>query len=337
MKAAVMRDWGGPDVLQIEEVAAPTLGPADVLVQVGACGIAYHDVVQRNGVMRRGTVLPMVLGFEIAGTVIATGPQAKGVAVGDRVVNKPWHSCGRCRFCRQSMETACVERKAVHGGYAEVVALPDEVLVKLPDSISFEIGCTLGAGAAVALNAVKEVGGVRLGETVLISGATGGVGLPAVQIARASGARVLALSRSQDKVQMLRDAGASEVLVIGEEDFSKDVRALVPRGVDVVVDTVGSRLFKPSFKSLALGGRFVMVGQLFREDISINPAFIFFQRAKILGVGSARRDQLEDVLSLVEQNIIRPKIAKVLPLDEIAEAHALVEGGAEQGRIIVVP
>ncbi len=339
MRAAVIHEWGGPSVLQVEDVPEPELTSDGVLIRVEACGIAYHDVVQRNGAMKRGTTLPMILGYEVGGIVEAVGSLVTDFQPGDRVCNKPWHSCGNCRYCRTGMETSCVRRRVVHGGYAEKVVFPAEVLVKVPDSLALDSACMLGASAAVALNAVRDVGKIRLGDTILITGASGGVGRPCVELARAAGATVIAISRSAEKVEALISTGAHHVIVAAEGmDFSPQVKQLTDgRGADIVVDNVGSRVFTASFKSLALGGRYVMVGQLFREDITINPAFIFFQRAQILGVGSARRDQLEDVVALAARGVIKPIVAKVLSLDQIAEAHAMVERGDLFGRVLIHP
>jgi NADPH:quinone reductase-like Zn-dependent oxidoreductase len=339
MKAAVMREWGPPSVLQIEEIPAPEFSADEVLVRVEACGVAYHDVVQRNGAMKRGTRFPMVLGYEIGGVVEKTGERVTKFKAGDRVCNKPWNSCGDCRFCRNGMETSCEKRVVIHGGYAEYVALPAEVLVKAPDHLSLDLACMLGASAAVALNAVRDVGEVRIGETVLVTGASGGVGRPCVEIAKASGATIVALTRSLKKRESLLAAGAHHVVVAeSDSDFSNAVRSCTGgKGVDVVIDNVGSRVFNESFRSLKLGGRYVMVGQLVRENISINPALIFFQRAQILGVGSARRDQLEDVVALAANGILKPLVSRILPLSEIATAHALVEAGEVEGRVIIHP
>jgi acryloyl-coenzyme A reductase len=339
VRAAVMREWGGPSVLQVEDVPEPEVTSDGVLIRVQACGIAYHDVVQRNGAMKRGTTLPMILGYEVGGIVEAVGSLVKDFQPGDRVCNKPWHSCGNCRYCRTGMETSCVRRRVVHGGYAEKVVFPAEVLVKVPDSLTLDSACMLGASAAVALNAVRDVGKIRIGDTILITGASGGVGRPCVELARGAGATVIAVSRSAEKVEPLISAGAHHVIVAEEGfDFSAKVKQLTDgRGVDIVVDNVGSRVFTASFKSLTLGGRYVMVGQLFREDIKINPAFIFFQRAQILGVGSARRDQLEDVVALAARGVIKPIVAKILSLEQIAEAHALAERGDVFGRVIIHP
>ena len=165
------------------------------------------------------------------------------------------------------------------------------------------------------------------------------VGAPSVQIAKATGARVLAVTRSADKRGFLQRIGADEVIVAREgENFSQEVRRLMGgEGVDVVVDNVGSRVFDACFDSLAVHGRYAMVGQLFGEEISINPARIFFKRAKILGVGSVSRAQLEDVIALAVRGIVRPEINQILPLAEFARAHEIVEKGAAAGRVVLKP
>jgi acryloyl-coenzyme A reductase len=339
MRAIVMRELGAPSVLKIEDVPLPEIKPDEVLVKVGAVGVAYHDIVQRNGTLRRFTTLPMILGYEIAGIVEATGERVETLRKGDRICTKAFKSCGLCRLCRNGMETACPKRQHVCGGYAEFVALAEEVCVKVPDKISLAVACMLGASTGVALNAVRDVAKVRLGETVLVTGASGGVGLAAVELAAIAGASVIAVTRSEAKRSALVAAGAAHVIVATEgADFSKAVLdASGAAGADVIIDTVGSRVFASSFKALALGGRYAMVGQLFREDIAINPALIFFKRAQILGVGSVRRDQLEDAVNLVAAGRIHPKVAQIFPLQAAAEAHALVEAGTAVGRVVLQP
>lgn len=339
MKAAVLHAPGPPEAFSLEAVARPTPGEGEVLVRVGACGVSYKDVVERNGVYRRDMSFPIVIGFEIAGTVEASGPGGQALKVGDRVCTKAFSSCGRCRYCRSGRETTCRERRPVRGGYAEYAALAEEVLVRIPDALSFEAACGLGPGAGVALNAVRDTARVSLADTVLVTGATGGVGLPAVQLAKRAGARVIAVSRRADKRAGLLEAGADAVVLIPPDgDFAGAVRALTDgEGVDVVIDTVGSRVFAAAFDSLAPHGRYAMVGQLFGEEIAINPARIFFKRAVIAGVGSVSRAQLEDVVTLAARGDLVPKIGRVLPLDQIAEAHRLVEQAAVFGRVVVVP
>jgi NADPH:quinone reductase-like Zn-dependent oxidoreductase len=306
---------------------------------VAACGVSYRDVVERNGTYRRDVAFPAILGLEISGTVEAAGVAVLELAVGDHVCSKAFVSCGHCRLCRNGRETTCRRRQPVKGGYAQYVALPQDAFVKVADGIPFEVSCSLGPGAGVALNALRDVAKVQIGEFVLVTGASGGVGVPSVQIAKAAGARVIAVTRSERKTAFLEEIGADHVLVAGDgADFSKEARRLSGgEGVDVVVDNVGSRVFHACFDSLAVHGRYAMVGQLFGEEVSINPARIFFKRARILGVGSVSRSQLEDAIALAARGIVTPQVAEILPLAEVARAHLLVEGGAVSGRVVLRP
>jgi len=294
MLAAVLHRPGPPDVFSLEEIPAPQPRDGEVLVRVRACGVSYRDVVERNGTYRRDVVFPLVIGLEIAGDVVEVGSWVDRLKVGDRVCSKAFSSCGECRYCRNGRETTCRQRRPVRGGYAEFTALPEDAFVPIPDSMSYEVACTLGPGACVALNAVRDVAKVRIGETVLITGATGGVGRPATEIARHAGARVIAITRSEAKREFLIQSGANEVVVSADgSNFSSTVRDLTGgEGVDVVIDNVGSRCFNAAFDSLAPHGRYAFLGQLFGENVSINPARIFFKRAQLLGVGSVSRTQL---------------------------------------------
>ena len=339
MRAAVLHAPGPPDSFRLEELPIPELSRGEVLVRVAACGVSYRDIVERNGTYRRDVVFPSVMGIEIAGTVVAAGDEVDLVSVGDRVCSKAFSSCGNCRYCRSGRETTCRQRRPVRGGYGEYTALPADALVRIPQSMEFETACVLGPGAGVALNAVRDTAHVKIGDTVLVTGATGGVGLPAVSLARMAGARVIAVTRSAAKRAMLEEAGANEVFVWdGTTNFGADVRAATcGEGADVVIDTVGSRVFDAAFDALAPHGRYAFVGQLFGEEITINPARIFFKRAALLGVGSVSRAQLEDVVLLAAEGRLVPRIAQVLPLDRIADAHRLVEASAAEGRVVITP
>ena len=320
-------------------MAIPEIGDDEVLIRVMACGVSQHDVAARAGVYRRGVVFPVILGIEIAGVVEAVGAAVTDLGVGDRICTKAFASCGRCTYCRNGRETTCRQRRAIHGGYAEFAAAPQDAVVRIPDSLPFEVACVMGPGAGVALNAVRDTARVVLGETVLITGASGGVGLPAVQLARHAGARVIALSRRESKRDMLLQAGAHEVLIADAgENFGQQVRGMTDgEGADVVIDTVGSTVFDAAFDALAPHGRYAFVGQLSAGEIRISPARIFFKRAQLLGVGSVSSAQLRDVIALAEAGVVKPRIDRILSLERIAEAHALVESGDSAGRIIIAP
>jgi NADPH:quinone reductase-like Zn-dependent oxidoreductase len=339
MRAAVMYEQGPASVLKIETIPIPDIAPHEVLLRIKSSGVSYHDVVERNGTYRFNVHFPMIIGYELSGIVERVGSAVQTLAEGDRVCCKPFHSCGMCRLCRNGHETACAKRQPVRGGYAEFTAIAEETLVKIPDNVSFDHACMMGAATGVALNAVRDTAHVTLGDTVLVTGASGGLGLPSIELARAAGATVIAVSRSEHKRQALLDIGADHVVIAGDgEDFSQEVKALTDgQGVSVVIDNVGSRVFTPSFRSMAIAGRYAFVGQLFRENISINPALIFFKRAQLLGVGSVRRDQLEDAVKLVAAGKVHPQVAAVLPLEDVARAHEMVEAGDQIGRVVLHP
>jgi NADPH:quinone reductase-like Zn-dependent oxidoreductase len=339
MKAAVLHGPGPAEAFRHEEVPEPQVCPDDVLVDVRACGVSYRDVVERNGTYRRDVEFPAILGVEIAGVVVAVGSAVADLIPGDRVCSKAFSSCGRCRLCRTGRETTCATRRPVRGGYAERVAHRCDAFVKIPPGISFEAACALGPAAGVALNAVRDVARVTIGDTVLVTGASGGVGVAALQLAKLAGANVIAATRTQYKADALREAGADAVVVLNEgEGFASDVRRVTAgEGVDAIIDTVGSRVFQDCFDSLAVHGRYAFVGQLFGENISINPARIFFKRAQLLGVGSVSRVQLEDVVALAAAGRLRIPIARTMPLSKVSGAHRLVESGSLVGRVVVVP
>lgn len=338
MRAAVLHGPGAPDAFRIEQIPVPSCGPADVLVEVGACGVSFRDVVERNGTYRRDVVFPLVIGLEIAGTVRAVGPEVRHLRIGDRVCSKAFSSCGFCRYCRTGRESTCLQRRPVRGGYCEYTALPEDAWVPIGANTSFEQACTLGPAFGVALNAVRDTAHVQAGDTVLVTGATGGVGWPSVQLAKLAGARVLAVTREESKAEALREAGADDVVVIKDRRFADQVRQITGgHGADVIIDNVGSRVFNECFDSLALHGRYAVVGQLFGEEVSINLARIFFKRAQLLGVGSVSRAQVADVAALVDSGRIKPCIACVMPLEQVAEAHAMVEGGDVVGRVVLRP
>lgn len=335
----MLRETGGPEVLKVEDVPMPQPESEQILLRVEAAGVSYHDIVERNGVYKRGVSLPSIPGIEAAGTVVALGDRAgSDVTVGDRVAMIPFHGCGSCRLCRSGHETSCRNRKSNRGGYAQYMSVYWDSVAKIPDDLRMDEACMLGAATGVALNAVRDTAAVRVGDRVLVTGASGGIGIPSIQIAKASGAWVMAHTRSQEKADELRGLGADDVIVSPSGvDFSNEVRRRTDGGVDVVIDTVGSPVFTAAFRSLDAHGRYAVVGQLVGEEISINLARIFFKRISLAGVGSVSREQLRDVIRLVQNNQIQPRVAKSFSLEEIADAHALVESGTAFGRVVVQP
>jgi acryloyl-coenzyme A reductase len=314
-----------------------------VVIQVAACGICTLDVVTRRGTYRRNVELPLVPGHEISGTVVAIGADVRRVQVGDRVATtQRFHVCGRCRLCRSGHETLCEQRRFLgqngqRGGYAQFVAVDDDQVAQVPDGVRDEDAAIAACAIGTSLNAVRDTGKVQLGERVMVTGAGGGLGVHAVQLARSAGAFVIAQTTSADKAPLLEDLGAHEVLVTArDEDFSARVAAMTGKhGVDVVIDNVGTPVFEAVRRSLAVNGRWVLVGQLTGGFVPFSPAQLFLRNQSMLSVHSTSRAQLEDSLVLIARGLVRPVIAETCSLDEVAAAHTRMEAGGVAGRLVV--
>lgn len=344
MKAMVVRKTGGPEVLALEDVPVPEMRPNDVRIKVEACGVCFHDVVTRNGTMKRGVTLPFIPGHEVSGVVEAVGPLVKGFKVGERVATaQRRHICGHCKYCRSGRETSCDEREflgdaGLNGGYAELVCVEEDNVAHVPDGVALAEAAIVACAIGTELNAIRDVAKVKPGERVLVSGAGGGLGIHGVQLARLAGALVVAVTTSEKKAELIREAGAHEVLVVGrDEDFSKRVIAATGGGVDVAIDNVGSVLFQPTRRSLAMGGRWIFIGQLTGDFVQLNPAQLFLRDISIMSAKSTSRQQLIDSLVLVGRRQVRPIITDRIPLAEAAKAHAEVEKGGSSGRILLLP
>ena len=345
MRAMIVDRPGPPSVLRCETVADPTPGRRDVVIRVARCGVCFHDVVVRNGTLRRGVVMPCIPGHEIAGTVVAVGADVTLFRPGDRVATaQRFHICGKCKFCRSGRETLCAEHKflgdvGMFGGYAEFVAVEEDNVAAVPDNVPFDHAAIAACTIGTILNAIREVGNVQPGERVLVTGAGGGLGMHSVQLAKLAGAEVIALTTSPEKAEAVREMGADTV-VVGKrgEDFSAMVmEATNGEGVDVAVDNVGSPTFHGVRRSMAVSGRWILIGQLTGEFIQFNPAQLFLRGVSMLSATSTTRQQLRDCLRLLELGRIKPAISGVLPLLDAAKAHEQVESGRALGRLLLDP
>src|SRR6201987_963638 len=251
MKAMVVRAPGGTDVLKIEQIADPAPGPKDVVIKVDACGVCFHDIVTRNGTLKYGVQMPLILGHEISGTVVAVGRDVRGFKQDDRVATvQRYHICGACRYCRSGREPLCPDRKftgdwGLVGGYAEYIAVEDDNVALVPDGVDLQDASIVACPTGTILNAIREVGRLAPGESALVTGAGGGLGMHAVQLARLAGAYVVAQTTSPEKAAQIRALGAHEVIVHERgAAFSGAVRkATGGGGVYDLSGHVGSQLF----------------------------------------------------------------------------------------------
>jgi D-arabinose 1-dehydrogenase-like Zn-dependent alcohol dehydrogenase len=341
MRAIVLQKLGGPEELELRDVPEPEIGPEDALVRVGAEGVCGRDLIDRRGGFR-WLKLPVILGHEFAGEVVRVGSAVQDLAPGDRVSNLLRLFCGRCAACLRGESPLCEAGwqsfgQTSNGGYAELVAAPARALVKVPPEVSDVEAASLACTAGVSLRALRTVAKVQLGDWVLVTGASGGVGMAAVQIAKRMGARVIATTTNEKKAAALKEAGADEVVASPDGNFHARVKAVAPAGVDVALELTGSATFNPAMRSLKGGGKLVLVGNILTEPLTFNPGAVILFGYQILGSAGCTRTDLVDALELVRTKALRVTIDRVLPLDQAAEAHRLLADRGVVGRVILTP
>lgn len=341
MRAAIFHENGGPEVVRIEEVARPTAGAGEVLVEVRAAALNHLDLWVRRGIPIE-TTMPHVGGSDIAGVVAEVGEGVDASRVGERVVVNPSLWCGQCRECARGEESMCASYRILgehtDGGFTEFVAVAADRAYAIPDGLSFEEAAALPISYQTAWRALLTRARLRPGDDVLVIGASGGTALAAVQIARLAGARVFAVTSGAENVRRLRELGAAFVYDREREDWSKAVfRDTARRGVDVVVENVGAATWTGSVRALARGGRLVTYGATAGPVVEIDVRVLFWKHLEIIGTTMASRSEFEAMLRAVATGNLRPVIDTVMPLDQAREAHERLEAGGQFGKIVLVP
>jgi NADPH:quinone reductase-like Zn-dependent oxidoreductase len=342
VRAVVIREHGGLEALRLEERPVPEPGPGEVRVRVRAVGLNHLDVWVRKGVPGHSFPLPLVPGSDVAGTVDALGGGVRGLAAGDAVVLYPVASCGACRACRAGNEPLCREMGILgetrDGGCAEHIVVPRGNVLPMPSRLDFHEAAGVPLVFLTAWHMLVTRAAIRPGQQVLIHAAGSGVSSAAIQIARLHGARVLATAGTADKCRRAAELGAERCVNYREEDFVRAVRDwTAKRGVDVAVDHVGADTFDRTVRVLATGGCYVTCGSTSGPEMKTDFRLIFFKSLSILGSTLGGSHELVDVLSHVAAGRLEPVIDRTLPLDRVAEAHALLDSRAAFGKVVLVP
>jgi len=340
MQAIVLNGYGGIEQLVARSLPDPVPREGEVLVRVRACGVCYHDVMARQGHFPR-TALPGVIGHEMAGEVAALGPRSATFAVGERVAILMKDHCGHCTQCMRARDHLCekgagLHGEAVPGGYAEQVCVAERALVRIPDGVSFEQAAVVPCALGTAYHGLERVAAVRPGEAVLVTGASGGVGIHAVQVVRMLGARAIAVTTSAAKRAFLLEHGADDVIVSPELDFAAQARHLTGGvGVDAVFNIVGQMAWAAALKSMAVGARHVFVGNLNAAPVSLRPAHAILKEMAFLGTDGVTRAEVRTLLELVRLGRLKPVVGGSLPLARAAEAHRAMESREACGRLVL--
>ncbi len=339
MKAVVIREHGGYDRLAIEDASEP--GAAGLaVVEVRAVALNHLDIWLRRGVPGHKFPLPMIPGSEVSGVIASLPPGTAGWSVGDAVIVAPGYSCGACVACLSGNDPLCrhfgIWGESANGGCAERMAVPVRNLVRKPERLSFEEAAAVPLDLLTAWHMLVARARLRPGETVLVHAGGSGVGSAGVQVAKLWGATVYATVGAAEKEARARGLGADEVILYRERDFAEEVRRLTgKRGVDVVFEHVGAETFAGSMRSLARGGRLVTCGATTGGDVSINLRLVFFKLLSILGSTMGSLGELHQVMAHVEAGRLRPVVDRILPLDQVAEGHRVLEAREAFGKVVL--
>jgi NADPH:quinone reductase-like Zn-dependent oxidoreductase len=336
MKAIRFHEHGGPEVLRYEEAPDPLRGPGDVLVRVRACALNHLDIWNRRGVVR--LTLPHILGADVAGEVVESSESE--LPSGRRVMLQPGLSCGRCEACLEGRDNECPHYDVLgsqsDGGYAELVRVPVQNVIALPDAIGFVEAAAFPLTFVTAWHMLVTRARIRPGEDVLVLGAGSGVGQAAIQIAWLHGARVFATAGTDEKLGRARELGAHEVVNHHTQDFPAEIRRFTnKRGVDVVIEHVGEATWERSLKCLARGGRLVTCGATTGYKAGIDLRFLFARQYSLMGSYMGTKAELLRAAAFFFGGQLRPAVDRTFPLAEAAAAQAYLEAGKQFGKVVL--
>ena len=322
MKAIRVHTFGGPEVLQYEEVAEPTAKPAEAIVKIDAAGVNFIDTYHRTGAYKMA--LPLTLGLEAAGTISAVGADVQGVKVGDRVAYT-----------------------GVFGSYAESNAVPADRLVPLPSGVKTRLGAALMLQGMTAHYLAFSTYPLKPGDTCIVHAGAGGVGLLLTQIAKMRGARVIATVSTEEKAALSHGAGADDVVLYSRQDFEAEVKRITDdKGVQVVYDSVGQSTFMKSLNCLAVRGMIVLFGQSSGAVGPIDPQLLsqkgslFLTRPTLANYIARREDLVQrsrDLFDWLGSGKLKVRTEFEFPLQKAADAHKALEGRKTTGKVLLVP
>jgi NADPH:quinone reductase-like Zn-dependent oxidoreductase len=345
MKAVRIHQFGGPEVLTYEDVPDPKPRKDEVLVRVRACSLNHLDVWVRKGLP--GVNLPHILGSDVAGEIVELGEYVSefktgGFKTGQRVVLAPMHFCGHCAKCVAGLQNQCREftvlGNGVDGGNCELIAVPAANVIPIPDSLDFNQAASVPLVFLTAWHMLVTRAGVRPGQTVLVLGASSGVGIAAIQIAKLFQCRVITTAGDETKLEKARALGADFGINHYQQKISEEVRKITNKaGVDIVVEHVGAATWDESVKSLKSSGTLVTCGATTGPDVKIDLRHLFARQLSLLGSYMGTMADLHEVLGHVFAGRLKPVLDRVFPLKDLRAAHEYLEKSQMFGKIVVNP
>jgi NADPH:quinone reductase-like Zn-dependent oxidoreductase len=357
MKAVAFFEHGPIDVLQyLKDFPDPVAGMDEIIIDIKYCGINHLDIWTRQGIGAAGKKirLPHICGCDIVGTSTAIK--------GQRVMIYPGVSCGKCQYCTSTSSNKTITRNNrrrrrnnnsnikhenlcsqfaiiggfsdYNGGYAERVAVPEKNVIRLPSALNDETAATLAVSYLTAWN-MLQINGVSRKKKILVYGASSGIGMATIQLAKALGATVITTVSGNLKADFAKKLGAHYIIDRTRQDIADEVKKIVPSGVDIVIDHVGAATWATSIAALRQGGRMAVCGMTSGNEATV-PVRMFYTK-QIVMVGSllGTRAQLQELINFVMRKKIQPVIDSVFPLQDAKEAQKKMEAGMHAGKILL--
>lgn len=344
MKAMVLREFGGPEVLRLEEVPTPTPSPGEVLIKVQSVSVNRTlDLVVRQGKYPSDIRLPLVLGVDPSGVVVAAGEGVKRPNVGERIAVISMIACGQCRYCQEGEEANCTNSRHIGlhrwGGYAQYMAVPARNTFPVPEHLSFAEATVITRHFPMAFNLLINKANLQPGEWVLVMGAVGALGSCGVQVAKMLGAKVIAGAGSDERVAVALSYGADFGVNYRRQDLAQEVMRITNgNGADVVFENIADPTLWPgSFNSMAWAGRLVTAGGHGGGEVPLDVKRLYLRRLRVIGAAGTNHRDVERSLEAAAAGKIRAIINRTMPLREAAAAHRLLEENQNLGKIILEP
>jgi NADPH:quinone reductase-like Zn-dependent oxidoreductase len=340
MRAVRIHAHGGPEVLQLDEIPEPAPGPGDLLVRLRATSVNHRDVWIRRGHPHPAyhVDLPAVLGIDVCGDVVEVGSEVDGFRVGDRVTANPYMQCGVCRYCVRGEFQLCPDFDVYHGTYAELFLVPAQFAVRIDPSVPDAHVAAFSNAYITAWQMLVGKAHVNAADTVFVWAGTSGLGWAAIEIAKLHGARVITSAGTDEKRETLRSSGTDAVLDHHSTDLVERVLELTDAlGPTIVFEHVGQATWERSVEMAAHGGTIVSAGATSGDDARMNVTYMFVKQLRILGSRLGTMTDAVDAARHLSAGRFSPLIGTVLPLEELGEAHALLDEGRVTGKVIVKP
>lgn len=324
MKAVICKQWGPPEQLVVEEVPTREPGPGEVRIRIHAASVNFPDVLIIQNKYQFKPELPFTPGSEGAGEVISVGAGVTHVKAGDRVL-----------------------ANTGTGSFAQEMIAPAGKVVLMPQGMSFETAAAFTLTYGTSWHAIKDRAAIRPGETMLVLGAAGGVGISAIEIGKALGARVIAAASSDEKLKVCREHGADETINYETEDLREGIkRTTGGKGPDVIYDPVGGKYAEPAFRSIGWRGRYLVIGFANGQIPALPLNLMLLKGASVVGVfwgDYVRREpqsnaaDMQDMMALLAKGVLRPHVSASYPLDQVPQALNDMAARKVTGKVLILP